>query len=226
MEMRPIAHIRTDFPEKFGIPRQAGRVEALRGVIIFEPEFRVPEAIRGIEEFSHIWLIFDFSQAHRENWSPTVRPPRLGGNRRVGVFATRSPFRPNPVGLSCVRLLGTEQRQGDGTVLLVAGADLLDRTPILDIKPYIPYTDCRLTASGSFAQEHRHDGLKVEFPANLLQKLPPEKWEAVQCCLADDPRPSYQNDPQRVYAMAFAGWDIRFTVENGILTVTEVEPAG
>ena len=221
MEIRPVAHIRTDFTEKFGIPRQSGRVEALEGVIVFEPEFRVPEALRGIEEYSHLWLIFDFSASHRENWSPTVRPPRLGGNTRVGVFATRSPFRPNPIGLSCVRLLGTAQT-GEGTVLRVAGVDLLDGTPIFDIKPYIPYADSRPDAVGSFADVHRDDGLQVEFPPELLEKFPLEKRKAVLACLADDPRPSYQDDPMREYSMAFAGLDVKFNVANGVLTVSDV----
>ena len=221
MEIKPIAHIRTDFKEKFGIPRQSGRVESLEGVIVFEPEFRVPEALRGIEAFSHLWLIFDFSASHRENWSPTVRPPRLGGNTRVGVFATRSPFRPNPIGLSCVRLIGTELT-GEGIVLHVAGVDLLDGTPIFDIKPYIPYADSRPDAAGSFADVHRDDALQVEFPLELLEKFPPEKRQAVLACLADDPRPSYQDDPAREYSMAFAGLDVKFFVANGVLTVSDV----
>jgi tRNA-Thr(GGU) m(6)t(6)A37 methyltransferase TsaA len=221
--VRPVAHIRTDFQEKFGIPRQSGRVDALEGVIVFEPEYRIPEALRGIEAFSHLWLIFDFSASHRENWSPTVRPPRLGGNTRVGVFASRSPFRPNPVGLSCVRLIGTEQTANEGTVLRVAGVDLLDGTPILDIKPYIPYADCRPDAVGSYADVHRDDGLEVVFPAELLECIPAEKRAAVTACLADDPRPSYQDDPERVYSMAFAGRDIHFRVADGVLIVLRVD---
>ena len=223
--VRPIARIRTDFRDKFGIPRQAGRVDALRGVIVFEPEFRNPEALRGIEDFSHLWLLFDFSASHRAQWSPTVRPPRLGGNERVGVFASRSPFRPNPIGLSCVRLIGTEKTAQDGVVLHVAGVDLLDGTPILDIKPYIPYADSRPDAIGSYADKHQHDSLEVVFPPEFLELLPPEKREAAIACLADDPRPSYQDDPERIYSMAFAGMDIHFCVKNGILNVLGVDIA-
>ena len=221
--VKPVAHIHTDFKEKFGIPRQSGRVDALEGVIVFEPEYRIPEALRGIEAFSHLWLIFDFSASHRETWSPTVRPPRLGGNTRMGVFASRSPFRPNPIGLSCVRLLGTEQTAQEGTVLRVAGVDLLDGTPILDIKPYIPYADCRPEAVGSYADVHRDDCLEVVFPEELLSHIPEEKREAAIACLADDPRPSYQEDPERVYSMAFAGTDIHFSVKDGTLTVLRVD---
>ena len=223
MIVRPIAHIRTDFKEKFGIPRQSGRVEALQGVIVFAPEYRNPEALRGIEAFSHLWLIFDFSASHRESWSPTVRPPRLGGNTRVGVFASRSPFRPNPIGLSCVRFLGAERTAKEGTVLHVAGVDLLDGTPILDIKPYIPYADCHPEAVGSYADQHRNDRLEVIFPPELLASIPADKRDAAAACLADDPRPSYQDDPERVYSMAFAGTDIHFCVRNGVLTVLGVD---
>ncbi|MBR2086659.1 MAG: tRNA (N6-threonylcarbamoyladenosine(37)-N6)-methyltransferase TrmO [Oscillospiraceae bacterium] len=223
--VKPVAHIRTDFREKFGIPRQSGRVDALEGLIVFEPEYRIPEALRGIEAFSHLWLIFDFSASHRESWSPTVRPPRLGGNTRVGVFASRSPFRPNPIGLSCVRLLGTEQTAHEGTALRVAGVDLLDGTPILDVKPYIPYADCRPDAVGSYADVHRDDRLEVVFPEELLALLPEAKREAAFACLADDPRPSYQEDPERVYSMAFADADIHFCVRDGVLTVLHVDTA-
>ncbi len=223
MIVKPVARIRTDFKEKFGIPRQSGRVDALEGVIVFEPDYRNPEALRGIEKFSHLWLIFDFSASHRAQWSPTVRPPRLGGNTRVGVFASRSPFRPNPIGLSCVRLLGTEQTAHEGTVLRVAGVDLLDGTPILDVKPYIPYADCRPDAVGSYADAHQHDRLEVVFPPELLERIPADKREAAAACLADDPRPSYQDDPERMYSMAFAGCDIHFCVNNGTLTVIRVD---
>ena len=223
MIVKPVARIRTDFKEKFGIPRQSGRVDALEGVIVFEPDYRNPEALRGIEKFSHLWLIFDFSASHRAQWSPTVRPPRLGGNTRVGVFASRSPFRPNPIGLSCVRLLGTEQTAHEGTVLRVAGVDLLDGTPILDVKPYIPYADCRPDAVGSYADAHQHARLEAVFPPELLERIPADKREAAAACLADDPRPSYQDDPERMYSMAFAGCDIHFCVNNGTLTVIRVD---
>ncbi|MBD5154023.1 MAG: tRNA (N6-threonylcarbamoyladenosine(37)-N6)-methyltransferase TrmO [Oscillibacter sp.] len=219
MEIKPIAHINTDFKEKFGIPRQSGLVEALRASIIFEPEYRVPDAVRGLEEFSHIWLLWEFSRAHRENWSPTVRPPRLGGNKRVGVFATRSPFRPNALGLSAVRLEGVGTDGPDGPVLHVSGADLLDGTPIYDIKPYLPYADAIPKASGGFTDQTARRLLTVECPQELLAELPPEKREALLAVLAQDPRPSYQSDPDRVYGMAFAGAEIRFTVEGGTLTV-------
>ncbi len=221
--VRPIAHIRTDLADKFGIPRQSGRVPALTGRIVFTPRYRVPEALRGITEYSHLWLIFDFSQSHRDQWSPTVRPPRLGGNTRVGVFATRSPFRPNPIGLSCVRLERVEDDPQDGTVLIVSGVDLLDGTPILDIKPYLPYADAHPEAAGSFAEAHRDDALRVVFPDALLAVLPEEKREAVCACLAEDPRPSYQNDPARVYSMRFAGYDVHFHVDGDVLTVTAVD---
>lgn len=223
MEITPIAHIRTDFTEKFGIPRQSGRVPELLGKIIMQPEYRNPEAFRGLEAFSHLWLIFDFSQAHRKEWSPTVRPPRLGGNQRVGIFASRSPFRPNPIGLSCVELVRIEHTPQEGTVLIVAGVDLLDGTPILDIKPYLPYTDCRPEAEGSFGEAFRNYRLEVRFPEEFLSLIPLEKQAAVIACLADDPRPSYQNDPERIYSMRFSAYDIHFTVSDGILLVTGVD---
>ena len=221
--MKPIAHIQTDFNEKFGIPRQSGRVQSLVGRVVFEPPFRNPDALRGIDGFSHLWLIFDFSKAHREEWSPTVRPPRLGGNRRMGVFATRSPFRPNPIGLSCVRFLGIEHTETDGDILLVGGADLLDGTPIYDVKPYLPYADCHPDAVGGFADEAGERQLMVMFPEQHLQKVPNDKRQALIDCLAQDPRPSYQNDPDRVYSMRFAGLDVHFTVANGVATVVEVD---
>lgn len=224
MEMHPIAHMRSDFPTKFGIPRQSGLVEELRSMIVFEPEYRSEDALRGIEDFSHLWLIWQFSQAVREGWSPTVRPPRLGGNTRMGVFTTRSPFRPNNLGLSCVRLLEVKHTQQYGTVLIVGGADLLDGTPIFDIKPYIPYSDSRPEAAGGFTDRVGDFLLKVDFPQELLKKLPPDKQAAAIGVLSHDPRPSYQNQPGRVYGLSFGGFDIRFTVEEETLTVLNVEP--
>ena len=224
MEMHPIAHMRSDFPTKFGIPRQSGLVEELRSMIVFEPEYRSEDALRGIEDFSHLWLIWQFSQAVREGWSPTVRPPRLGGNTRMGVFATRSPFRPNNLGLSCVRLLEVKHTQQYGTVLIVGGADLLDGTPIFDIKPYFPYSDSRPEAAGGFTDRVGDFLLKVDFPQELLKKLPPDKQAAAIGVLSHDPRPSYQNQPGRVYGLSFGGFDIRFTVEEETLTVLNVEP--
>ncbi len=217
-ELRYIARIRSDFSSKFGVPRQSGLVEALTAEVVFEPEFRDPEALRGIEGFSHLWLIWEFSQAVRAAWSPTVRPPRLGGNRRMGVFATRSPFRPNPLGLSCVRLLG---RTEAGT-LLVAGADLMDGTPIFDIKPYVPYADAHPEALGGFAPE-APAALQVDCPPALLEKLPQQKRAGLLGVLAQDPRPPYQNDPERVYGFHFAGFHVRFTVADGLLRVVELE---
>lgn len=218
-----IAHMRSDFPSKFGIPRQSGLVEELRSTIVFEPEYRNPDALRGIEEFSHLWLIWQFSGAVRQGWSPTVRPPRLGGNARMGVFATRSPFRPNNLGLSSVRLLGVERTEEYGTVLHVGGADLMDGTPIFDIKPYLPYGDCHPDAVGGFTEQAKDFLLEVDFPPDLLNQLPPEKQEAAIGVLSHDPRPSYQRDPNRVYGLTFAGHNIRFTVQENQLTVVEVE---
>ena len=223
MEMHPIAHMRSDFPTKFGIPRQSGLVEELRSMIVFEPEYRSEDALRGIEDFSHLWLIWQFSQAVREGWSPTVRPPRLGGNTRMGVFATRSPFRPNNLGLSCVRLLEVKHTQQYGTVLIVGGADLLDGTPIFDIKPYIPYSDSRPEAAGGFTDRVGDFLLDVKFPQELLEKLPADKQAAAVGVLSHDPWPSYQRTPGRVYGLNFAGFDIRFTVEDTVLTVQSVE---
>ena len=223
MEMHPIAHMRSDFPTKFGIPRQSGLVEELRSMIVFEPEYRSEDALRGIEDFSHLWLIWQFSQAVREGWSPTVRPPRLGGNTRMGVFATRSPFRPNNLGLSCVRLLEVKHTQQYGTVLIVGGADLLDGTPIFDIKPYIPYSDSRPEAAGGFTDRVGDFLLDVKFPQELLEKLPADKQAAAVGVLSHAPRPSYQRTPGRVYGLNFAGFDIRFTVEDTVLTVQSVE---
>ena len=223
IKIEPVAHIRTDFCDKFGIPRQAGRVAAATGKIVFVPKYRNPDALRGIEGFSHLWLLFDFSAAHREEWSPTVRPPRLGGNERVGVFASRSPFRPNPIGLSCVKLEQVLSTEREGVVLMVSGVDLLDGTPIFDIKPYIPFGDCHPEANGSYADEFASHRLSVSFPPELLALLPEEKRRAAVDCLAEDPRPSYQNDQNRIYGMKFAGFDIKFSVDGGELTVSAVE---
>lgn len=225
VNIQVIARMKSDFPTKFGIPRQSGLVEQLRSTVIFEPEFRNPDALRGIEGYSHLWLIWQFSEAVRSQWSPTVRPPRLGGNTRMGVFATRSPFRPNNLGLSSVRLLGVEQTEAFGPVLHVGGADLMDGTPIFDIKPYIPYSDCHPQAIGGFTDTAGEFLLKVEFPEELLAKLPERKREAAIGVLSHDPRPSYQRTPDRVYGLTFAGYDIRFTVAEGVLTVREVEKA-
>ncbi len=219
----PIARIRSDFPTKFGIPRQSGLVKELRATIVFEPEFRNPDTLRGIEGYSHLWLIWQFSQSVRQQWSPTVRPPRLGGNTRMGVFATRSPFRPNNLGLSCVTFLGVEQTEEFGTVIHVGGADLMDETPIFDIKPYIPYSDCQTDAVGGFTDHAESYLLEVNFPEDLLARLPEDKRTAALEVLSHDPRPSYQNDPQRIYGMTFADMDIHFFVDNKTLTVTEVE---
>lgn len=219
--IRPIARYRGDLGEKFGLPRQAGIVESLEGRIVFEPEFRNPEALRGIEGFSHLWLIWQFSENLRQDWSPTVRPPRLGGNTRMGVFATRSPFRPNALGLSCVKLLGLEET-GEGTVLRVGGADLMDGTPIFDIKPYIPYADAHPEARSGFAPDAGAP-LEVVFPRELEEMVPAEKRAALRGVLANDPRPRYQHDPERVYGLNFAGQNIKFTVDGKCLTVKEVE---
>lgn len=215
--MKIIARIQTDFKDKFGIPRQSGRVPSLLGRIVFEEEYRNPDALRGIEGFSHLWLIFDFSKSHREDWSPTVRPPRLGGNTRIGVFASRSPFRPNPVGLSVVKLERVEKGE-----LIVSGVDLLDGTPIYDIKPYLPFADSIPDAVGGYADDFEDYKLNVAFPQELLERLPQDKRQAAIDCLAQDPRPAYQED-QRRYSMAFAGYDIRFFVKGDHLTVTEIE---
>jgi len=217
-----IARMHSDFATKFGIPRQSGLVEELRSTIVFEPEFRNPDALRGIEDFSHLWIIWQFSEAVRQGWSPTVRPPRLGGNTRMGVFATRSPFRPNNLGLSCVKLLGVKHTEKFGTVLHVGGADLMDGTPIFDIKPYIPYADCQKDATGGFTDNAGDFLLDVHFPAELLHILPEGKRDAAIQVLSHDPRPSYQRKPDRIYGLTFAGYDIRFRVEDDTLTVVEV----
>jgi len=219
--MRPIARVRSDFSSKFGIPRQAGIVNELEARIVFEPEYRNPDALRGLEEFSHIWVVWQFSEAVRDTWSPTVRPPRLGGNTRIGVLATRSPFRPNSIALSCVRLLGIEET-AQGAVLRIGGADMLDGTPVLDIKPYIPYADCHPEASGGFAPDSGRT-LRVEYAPGIQECIPEEYRAALNGILANDPRPRYQNDPERCYAMEYAGMTVRFRVEEERLTVSEVE---
>ncbi len=223
MEMNPIAHIHNDYTAKFGIPRQSGLVEQVESTIIFEPEYRNPDALRGMNGYSHLWLLWIFSEAVRDGWSPTVLPPRLGGKTRMGVFATRSPFRPNPIGLSSVKLLGIDLHTKDGPVIHVAGADLMDGTPILDVKPYLPYTDSHPEAVGGFADPVRDYHLEVVFPEEWMVQVPSRLREPVLGLLAQDPRPSYQNDPERVYGVAFGGYDFRFRVSDGTLTVCEVE---
>lgn len=220
--MKVIARIETDFTEKFGIPRQSGLVNELTGRIIFEPEYRRTEALLGIEEYSHLWLLWEFSLVNKDNWSPVVYPPRLGGKEKRGVFATRSPFRPNSIGLSCVELLGIEQDEQLGKTLIVAGADLLNGTPIYDIKPYLPYTDARSNARGGFGQAHSKDSIDVIFPERLLERLPEEKRQAVYKVLAQDPRAAYQKKTDYIYGMQFAGYDIRFNVNESVLTVVDV----
>lgn len=224
--MKPVAKIRSDFPEKFGIPRQSGLVEDLTAQIVFEPEYRVMEAVRGLEDFSHIWLIWEFSEAVRDTWSPTVRPPRLGGNVRMGVFATRSPFRPNPIGLSCVKLLSIEQNSKLGPVLTVAGADLMDGTPIFDIKPYIPYADCHPEAFGGFTTKIEMKPLAVFIPEDLLSLVAQDKRQALIGVLEQDPRPRYQNDPGRIYGLSFSDYEVRFRVDENILTVVTLQKIG
>ena len=220
--MKTIARIHSDFTGKFGVPRQSGLVEALEARVVFEPAYRNPAALRGLEGFSHIWLVWVFDQAVRAEWSPTVRPPRLGGNARLGVFSTRSPFRPNPIALSAVTLAGMEETREWGTVLRVRGADLMDGTPILDIKPYLPYADCRPEALGGFASVPAGETLAVECPPELWEKVPPQRREALRAVLALDPRPRYQEDPGRVYGFGFAGLEVRFSVEGGVLRVREI----
>jgi len=221
--MKVIARIHSDFPEKFGIPRQSGLVPQAKAKIVFEPEYRVADALRGIEEYSHLWLIWSFSKAERETWSPTVRPPRLGGNRRVGVFATRSPFRPNAVGLSSVTLEEMRLSTPEGPVLIVGGADLMDGTPIYDIKPYLPYVDCHPDARGSFSDTHAGYALCVHMPDDLSACVPQDKIDALIGVLAGDPRPSYQSDPERVYGVMFAGMNVKFQVDGDQLYVTDIQ---
>ena len=218
---RPVAHIRSDFSSKFGIPRQSGIVESLNAEIVFEEEFRNPDMLRGLEDFSHLWLLWHFSANRSQDWSPTVRPPRLGGNVRMGVFATRSPFRPNPIGLSCVRLLEIVPTTNEGHILRIGGADLMDGTPILDIKPYVPYADAHPEAREGFTSvKSRH--VEVSIAPELLAKFPEEKRSALLGILEQDPRPSYQSDAERVYGFGFAGHEIRFCVADGVLTVVDV----
>ncbi|MBQ5927590.1 MAG: tRNA (N6-threonylcarbamoyladenosine(37)-N6)-methyltransferase TrmO [Oscillibacter sp.] len=220
-EFSVIARIRSDFATKFGVPRQSGLVDALESTIVFEPEYRNADALRGLEGFSHIWLIWVFDKAVRDTWSPTVRPPRLGGNTRMGVFATRSPFRPNPIGLSCVRLAGIEET-AEGTVLRIRGADLMDGTPILDIKPYIPYADCKPEALGGFASAPAGETLEVLIPEGLLLRIPENRRESLRGVLAQDPRPHYHDDPERIYGFGFGGMEVKFRVAGNVLTVTDI----
>ena len=222
LTIKPIARIRTDFPTKFGIPRQSGVVKELKGRIVFEPEYRNEDMLRGIEGFTHLWLIWMFSENVRRKWTPTVRPPILGGNMRIGVLATRSPFRPNPLGLSCVELAGVERRADEGTVLLVRGADLMDGTPIFDIKPYLAYVDSHPEATEGF-RTVGWSMLSVDFPPELLELVPAADRDALLSVLANDPRPSYHNDPERIYGMSFGSREIKFRVADDILIVTAVE---
>lgn len=219
--MRIIAHIHTDLPQKFGVPRQSGLVESLRGTIVFEPEYRNPDALKGIEEYDYLWLLWKFEGTERDKWSPTVRPPRLGGEVHRGVFATRSPFRPNPIGLSSVRLEGVEMT-AQGPVIHVSGVDMRDNTPIYDIKPYLAYTDSHPGAREGFAGERKEYALEVQFPAHLLEQIPEGKRESALALLGQDPRPAYQEDPDRVYGVAFAEKDIKFTVCEGVLYVRDI----
>lgn len=221
--MHTIAVIHNDFPTKFGLPRQSGLAEGLISTIVFEKEYRAPEALRGLGGYSHLWLIWQFDMEAGKPWSPTVRPPRLGGNTRMGVFATRSPFRPNPIGLSCVRLEEIHATKEDGTVLVVSGADMKDGTKILDIKPYLPFADCHPDAVGGFAAAHEKDGVEVDFPEALLKKVPHEKRAALLSALRQDPRPAYHNDPARLYGFSYAGMEIRFQVDGDRLTVRNVD---
>ena len=223
VEMQVIAYIHNDFKTKFGLPRQSGLVEEIPSVIVFEPPFRDPAAFRGIEDYSHLWLVWQFSEAKKEHWSATVRPPRLGGNRRMGVFATRSPYRPNPIGLSSVTLTDVVMDEKNGPLLYVTGADLMDGTPILDIKPYLAFTDSHPEADGGFAAAIDPYRLEVDFPAELLEKIPKEKRNALLGALREDPRPSYQEDPERIYGLAFGSFDVRFSVREGRLIVVEVK---
>ena len=220
--MQVIARIHTDFATKFGVPRQSGLVDALEATIVFEPPYRNPDALRGLEGFSHLWLVWVFDQAIRKEWSPTVRPPRLGGNARMGVFATRSPFRPNPIALSAVKLDHVEFTADLGPVIHIRGADLMDGTPILDIKPYIPYADCHPEALGGFAAAPAGETLEVSIPESLLARIPADRREALRGVLAQDPRPHYQNDPERVYGFGFAGLEVKFSVDGTLLTVVDI----
>ncbi len=223
MEIFPIAHIQTDFNEKFGVPRQSGKVSELRARIVFEPQYRNPDALRGIDGFSHLWLLFDFSLAHREGFTPTVRPPRLGGNRKIGVFASRSPFRPNNIGLSSVELISIERTESDGDVLIVSGADLVNGTPIYDIKPYLAYTDSHPNARGGYADEVLGHKISVTVSDELLWTIPEDKRQALLSCLSEDPRPSYQEDDSRVYTMNFAGMEVSFIVKNDTAEIINIK---
>ena len=223
MEITPIAHIRTDFGSKFGVPRQSGVVEELRARIVFEPAYRNPDALRGLEDFSHLWLIWHFSEVTQEGWSPTVRPPRLGGNTRMGVFATRSPYRPNPIGLSAVKIVSIDLHTPEGPVITVAGADLMDGTPIFDIKPYLAYADSHPDAKGGFIEGLTDRSVQVQCDEALLSPLSDDTRRSLLAVLAHDPRPTYQNDPARVYGMEFGGYNVRFTVADGVLTVVEIQ---
>ncbi len=232
VSLTPVARVQSDFKEKFGVPRQSGRAETIADAVLLPP-FNVRESVRGIEQFSHLWLIFGFSlnpsfgaEPTAESFSPLVRPPRLGGNEKVGVFASRSPFRPNGLGLSCVKLLKVIYPESGGVILRVCGADLVDGTPVYDVKPYLPAADKIETATGGYSDEHAHDGLRVEFPAPLLEKIPVQKRKGLLSCLADDPRPAYQSDPARVYGMKFADFNVRFTISGDTLTVCSVEKIG
>ena len=222
--VKPIAYTRSDFKEKFGIPRQSGRAPSLTAELVFLPEYACEEAFRGIEGFSHLWLIFDFSLAHREEFSPTVRPPRLGGNERVGVFASRSPFRPNPIGLTSVKLLRVEETTDNGLVLVVSGADLLDGTPIYDIKPYLAFSDSHPQAKSGFAEATQNYRLQVQIAADLLQRISHQAcpWEALKEILSQDPRPAYQHDPDRVYHLDYDDWKVDFTVDNATVCIKNI----
>ena len=222
--MKIIARIHTDLPEKFGLPRQGCLIPELRGKIVFEPEYRNADAVRGVEDFSHLWLIWQFSRAVRDTWSPLVRPPRLGGNEKMGVFATRSPFRPNAIGLSCVELEKVELDRELGPVIYVRGVDLMDGTPIFDIKPYLAYADSRPDAVGGWTDVVERKYLAVECSEELLAKLHPAQHKALLAILANDPRPRYQDDPQRIYGLTFAQWNVKFRVEGETLHVVDVEP--
>lgn len=223
IEMKIIGRIRSELPSKFGIPRQSGLVEDLRSELVFEPEYRDDNALRGLEEFSHIWLIWDFSEAHRDKWSPTVRPPRLGGNERMGVFSTRSPFRPNPIGLSCVRLIEIKKTAEDGSVLVLGGADLMDGTPVFDVKPYIPYVDAHPEAAEGFTSRNTDYRLEAVIPKDFAGLFDEEKLKALKGLLAEDPRPHYQDDPERIYGFVFAGFEVKFRVEDKKVYVISVE---
>lgn len=232
VSLTPVARVQSDFKEKFGVPRQSGRAETIADAVLLPP-FNVQESVRGIEQFSHLWLIFGFSlnpsfgaESAAKKFSPLVRPPRLGGNEKVGVFASRSPFRPNGLGLSCVKLLKVIYPESGGVILRVSGADLVDGTPVYDVKPYLPAADKIETATGGFSDEHARDFLHVCFPPELLEKIPENKRDGLIACLADDPRPAYQNDPARVYGMKFADFDVRFTIGGNTLTVCAVEKIG